>query len=103
MVARISDAAAAYSNAAGKAAGQGMEARDAAPGESFGGMVRDLIGDAAAAGLRSEQVTADAMIGQADLTDVVMAVNNAELTLQTVVAIRDKVIEAYQEIIRMPI
>ena len=103
MVARISDAAAAYSNAAGKAAGQGMEARDTAPGESFGGMVRDLIGDASAAGIRSEQVTADAMMGQADLTDVVMAVNNAELTLQTVVAIRDKVIEAYQEIIRMPI
>lgn len=103
MVARLSDAAAAYSNAAGKAAGPGMEARDPAPGGSFGTMVRGLIDDAAAAGVRGEQVTAEAMIGQADLTDVVMAVNNAELTLQTVVAIRDKVIEAYQEIIRMPI
>ena len=103
MVAKISDAAAAYSNAAGRAAGPGLEARDAAPGETFGGMVRDLIGDASAAGIRSEQITADAMIGQADLTDVVMAVNNAELTLQTVIAIRDKVVEAYQEIIRMPI
>ena len=103
MVARISDAAAAYSNAAGKAAGQGMDARDAAPGESFGTMVRDLIGDASAAGMKSEQVTADAMMGQADLTDVVMAVNNAELTLQTVIAIRDKVVEAYQEVVRMPI
>ncbi len=80
-----------------------MDARDAAPGESFGGMVRDLIGDASAAGMKSEQVTADAMMGKADLTDVVMAVNNAELTLQTVIAIRDKVVEAYQEVIRMPI
>ena len=104
MIAKISDAAAAYSNAAGKAAGQGMEARDSAsPGGSFGGMVRDLIADASAAGIKSEQVTADAMMGQADLTDVVMAVNNAELTLQTVIAIRDKVVEAYQEVIRMPI
>ena len=62
-----------------------------------------MIGDAAAAGARGEQVAAEAMVGQADLTDVVMAVNNAELTLQTVVAIRDKVVEAYQEIVRMPI
>lgn len=103
MVARISDAAAAYSNAAGKSSGPGMEARDTGPGETFGGMVRDLISEASEAGIRSEQVTADAMVGQADLTEVVMAVNNAELTLQTVVAIRDKVIEAYQQIIQMPI
>ena len=102
MIAKISDAAAAYSNAAGKAGAPGMEARDAAPGESFSSMVRDMIGDAAAAGTRGEQMTAEAMVGQAELTDVVMAVNNAELTLQTVVAIRDKVIEAYQEIVRMP-
>ena len=103
MIAKITDAAAAYSTAAGKAAGPGMDARDTAPGESFGGMVRDLIGDAAAAGARGEEVAAKAMIGQADLTEVVMAVNNAELTLQTVAAIRDKVVEAYQEIVRMPI
>ena len=103
MIAKISDAAAAYSNAAGKAAGPGMEARDTAPGESFGSLVREMIGDAAAAGAQGEEVAAKAMIGQADLTEVVMAVNNAELTLQTVVAIRDKVVEAYQEIVRMPI
>ncbi|MEM6903398.1 MAG: flagellar hook-basal body complex protein FliE, partial [Pseudomonadota bacterium] len=35
-------------------------------------------------------------------TDVVMAVNNAEITLQSVVSIRDRVISAYQEILRMP-
>ena len=40
---------------------------------------------------------------QADLNEIVTAVNNAEMTLQTVVAVRDKVIQAYQEIMRMPI
>ncbi len=35
--------------------------------------------------------------------DVVQAVSNAELTLQTVVAVRDRVVNAYQEIMRMPI
>ncbi|NBX04163.1 MAG: flagellar hook-basal body complex protein FliE, partial [Alphaproteobacteria bacterium] len=41
--------------------------------------------------------------GKVDLTDLVTAVSSAELTLNTVVAVRDKVINAYQEIIRMPI
>jgi flagellar hook-basal body complex protein FliE len=35
--------------------------------------------------------------------DVVTAVSNAEMTLQTVVAVRDRVLNAYQEIMRMPI
>jgi flagellar hook-basal body complex protein FliE len=43
------------------------------------------------------------MAKEAELTDVVTAVSNAELTLQTVVTIRDRVIQAYQDIIRMPI
>ena len=43
------------------------------------------------------------MVGQANLQDVVEAVNAAEVTLQTVVAVRDRMIAAYQDIIRMPI
>jgi flagellar hook-basal body complex protein FliE len=39
----------------------------------------------------------------AELVDIVSAVANAEITLDTVVTIRDRVIHAYQEIIRMPI
>jgi flagellar hook-basal body complex protein FliE len=103
MVARISDAAAAYANAATRGAAPGLEARDAPAGPSFGTLVRDMVGDAVGAANAGEAATAAAMAGRADLTDVVLAVNNAELTLQTVIGIRDKVIEAYQEIIRMPI
>ena len=43
-----------------------------------------------------------AAVGKADLNDVVQAVTNAEVTLQTVTAVRDKVLNAYQEILRMP-
>ena len=39
---------------------------------------------------------------KADLSSVVTAVAEAELTLQTVVAVRDKVIESYKQILRMP-
>jgi flagellar hook-basal body complex protein FliE len=52
---------------------------------------------------KGEQQSAQAVAGQVDIRDVVMAVNNAEVTLQTAVAVRDKVIAAYQEIMRMPI
>ena len=50
-----------------------------------------------------EQMAAKAATGQADIVNVVNAVNQAELTLDTVVAVRDKVIAAYQSIMQMPI
>ena len=52
----------------------------------------------------TEALKMDALTdGKVDLTDLVTAVSNAELTLNTVVAVRDRVISAYQEILRMPI
>ena len=50
-----------------------------------------------------EAATLRAAAGKADITDVVTAVSQAEITLQTVVAVRDRVIQAYQDILRMPI
>lgn len=52
---------------------------------------------------KGEAVSAKAAVGKADLTEVVTAVTNAEVTLQTVTAVRDRVVNAYQEILRMPI
>lgn len=50
-----------------------------------------------------EEMAAKAVTGEADLTDVVQAVTAAEVTLQTVVSVRDRMISAYQEVMRMPI
>jgi len=47
--------------------------------------------------------TAEALTGGGNLTDVVTALSRAELTLQTASAIRDRVVQAYQDIIKMPI
>jgi flagellar hook-basal body complex protein FliE len=41
--------------------------------------------------------------GKAELIDVVTAISSAEASLETVMAVRDQVISAYQEIMRMPI
>ncbi|MGC8533948.1 MAG: flagellar hook-basal body complex protein FliE [Rhizomicrobium sp.] len=52
---------------------------------------------------QGETMTSKAVEGKASMVNVVNAVNNAELTLDTVVAVRDKVISAYQSIMQMPI
>ena len=54
-------------------------------------------------GFKSEHLATKALSGKADLTDVVTAVSDAETALDTVTAIRDRVISAYQDIIKMPI
>ncbi|MFA7430748.1 MAG: flagellar hook-basal body complex protein FliE [Rhodospirillaceae bacterium] len=72
-------------------------------GESFAGLVRGSLEKAVDLGRKSEELSLKGVAGEADLRDVVMAVNNAENALNTVVAVRDKVITAYQEILKMPI
>jgi flagellar hook-basal body complex protein FliE len=72
-------------------------------GTGFAQLVRDAAQTARDTEVKGEVQSMDAINDQADIQEVVTAVAEAELTLQTVVAIRDKVIEAYQEIIRMPI
>jgi flagellar hook-basal body complex protein FliE len=76
---------------------------DAAPAASFGALLEKVLEDAVEAGQAGERAATRAVVGQADLQDVVAAINAAEVTLQTVVAVRDRMISAYQDIIRMPI
>lgn len=71
--------------------------------DSFLDMVGSALKGAADSGYKSESVSTRALSGKADLTDVVTAVSEAETALNTVVAIRDRVINAYQDIIKMPI
>jgi len=68
----------------------------------FSTLVSNYLDQATQLGQSSEQLAIQGIQGQANLTDVVTAVSEAEVTLQTVVAVRDKVVEAYREILRMP-
>jgi flagellar hook-basal body complex protein FliE len=54
-------------------------------------------------GRSADAAATAALTGQGSVTDVVLAVSRAELALQTAVAVRDRVVGAYQEIMRMPI
>jgi len=103
----------AYKNAASGFDAIGDKRNDAAasaaaaaavqPGQSFTDLVKDNLSQAVDASKESEKMSLLALQGKADLREVVNAVANAETALQTVVAVRDKVLNAYQEILKMSI
>ena len=70
---------------------------------SFSEVLKSAITDTTSAVGSSASTGIEALNGKADLVDVVTSVQNAEMVLETVVAVRDKVIAAYQDIIKMPI
>jgi len=75
----------------------------AANAGDFGALLQNALDGAAQTMKAGEIAAAQGAAGQADIVKVVNAVNAAELTLDTVVAVRDKVIGAYQDILKMPI
>lgn len=74
-----------------------------AGGSGFSDMVASSIDDAIDTAYKSESVSKLAIAGKAELHELVTAVTAAEITVQSVVAVRDKVINAYQDIMKMPI
>lgn len=104
MIAKnIAAAAGAYAKAARGFDRPPLEAREGAPGGGeFAALVRGAMDEAVKIGQRGEQLSMAAINDKADLNQVVTAVAEAEVTLRTVVAVRDKVLEAYREIIKMP-
>lgn len=93
-------------NSVGKMATQAVNLTpeaDNTQGPSFSALIEKVIGTGISNTYKSEAVSTKALAGKADLNDLVQAVANAELTVQTMVAVRDRVISAYQDIIRMPI
>ncbi|MBB4266793.1 flagellar hook-basal body complex protein FliE [Roseospira visakhapatnamensis] len=70
---------------------------------SFAAMVKQAVRTTVDTNRVGERMSMRALEGKADLRDVMMAVNNAEVTLQTMVSVRDRMVNAYQTILRMPL
>ena len=103
MPINFTDAVSAYQKIANQDTLPGFGARDQAKSSDFADILRDATQGAADTLRQGEAQSLKAAAGTADLNDVVTAVGKAELTLQTVVTLRDRVIQAYQEVLRMPI
>ena len=52
---------------------------------------------------KSEQSAMDAIKGKANMIEVMAAINESEITLQEIVTIRDKIVSAYLDILKMPL
>ena len=72
-------------------------------GPSFGAMVKEAINSVVESGRKSDGLAQGMAAGKANIVDVVTAVSETEVAVQTLVSVRDKVISAYEEIMRMPI
>ena len=78
------------------------EDRDVRP-STFMDMVKSTAEQTIDANRAAEALSLKAVTGEAELSEVATAVANAETALQTMVTVRDRIISAYQEIMRMPI
>lgn len=73
------------------------------PVGDFGRLVEQMVGSTAASLTAAEGAAARQVAGQGDLIDVATAIGAAETALETLVAVRDKAVSAYQDIMRMQI
>ncbi len=89
----IDDSAAAGTSDSGAAGGGG----------GFGGALARALSGVVDAGHAADAQAMQAISGHANITELVSAVSKAELALQTTSVIRDRVVQAYQDIMRMPI
>jgi len=97
-IAKIGAESAASGAATGAASGAA-----AGPASDFSQFLSQSMNNAVQTMKTGEKMAAGGAAGQTDVVSVVNAVNAAELSLDTVVAVRDKVIAAYQNIMQMPI
>lgn len=95
-IARLTDPSAAM--------GKGVTAGLSSSGEGgFGAMLKDVLESVAETGRKSDNQSKALVQGNADIVNVVTAVAETEVAVDAVVAVRDRVIQAYEEIMRMPI
>ncbi len=86
-----------------QASGPDVAAASAASAADFSTMLARMSSDAVDSVRTGEATAISGIGGKASVQQVVEAIMNAEQTLQTAIAVRDKVVAAYQEISRMAI
>lgn len=72
-------------------------------GSGFGGALARAMEGVVKTSNAAEGQAMQAIAGTGNITDMVSSVAQAELALQTTMAVRDRVVQAYQEIMRMPL
>ena len=71
--------------------------------QGFAGMVKDALNSVLESGRKSDSQAQALAAGKANVVDVVTAVAETEVAVEAMVAVRDRVIAAYEDIMKMPI
>ncbi|WP_322518064.1 flagellar hook-basal body complex protein FliE [Rhodopseudomonas palustris] len=95
-------AANAYASLA-RLANPGGAGKPTDAGPSFGALVKDAMGSVLDAGRKSDAQTVAMANGKSNVMDVVTAVAETDVAVSTLVSVRDRVIQSYEEILRMQI
>jgi len=72
-------------------------------GSDFASILADTVQGVVDSGRASDAKAMEMINGKADVVDVVTAISQTEIAIETMVTVRDRVISAYEEIMRMPI
>jgi flagellar hook-basal body complex protein FliE len=72
-------------------------------GQSFGALVQEALGSVLEAGRKSDTQTVAMASGKANVMDVVTAVAETDVAVSTLVSVRDRVIQSYEDIMKMAI
>jgi flagellar hook-basal body complex protein FliE len=81
----------------------GRAAATDSAGPNFSGILKDVINAVSDSAKKSDMQSQAVAAGKANMVDVVTAVAETETAVQTLVSVRDKVIAAYEDILKMPI
>ena len=74
-----------------------------AGGPSFSALLKDAVGSVLDAGKKSDAQTMAMTSGKANVMDVVTAVAETDVAVSTLVSVRDRMIQSYEDIMKMPI
>ncbi|GAN55792.1 flagellar hook-basal body complex protein FliE [Tanticharoenia sakaeratensis] len=74
-----------------------------ATGSDFGSVLSQAVSGAIQSGHSAESLAAQGISGGGDMTQIVTAVSQAQLALQTTTVVRDRMVQAYQDVMRMSI
>ena len=99
MVVNVGEVLKSYRNTL-KALDEGAGGTAPTGSSQFGDILGNMLGNTVDNLHQSEKVSMAAVQGKASINEVITAVSSAEVALQTVVTIRDRVIAAYQELMR---
>ncbi len=76
---------------------------DGPAGPSFDALVKEALGAVVEAGQKADGQARSMAAGKTDMIDLVTAVAESETAISSLVSVRDRVIQAYQQIMQMPI